>query len=219
MRCGSIPRERALMKVIRDFYPNYRELAIHESSPVGRGVSKLLKTECPAYSASQYFPNISPGESDPITNFRCENLEALTFRDSTFDLFITQDVMEHVFNPVEAFREISRVLRPGGAHIFTVPLTNKVKPTERRAELLESGEILHHFEPEYHGNPVDPKGSLVTMNWGFDIGAIVDRICGMPTLLLQIDDIDYGIRAEFIEVVVSLRSEILFGCNQPEAFR
>ena len=61
-RCGSIPRERALMKVIRDFYPNYRQLAIHQSSPCGRGVSVLLKRECPSYTSSHYFPNIKPGE-------------------------------------------------------------------------------------------------------------------------------------------------------------
>lgn len=39
--CGSIPRERALFKVITEYFPNYRELAIHESSPSGRGASVI----------------------------------------------------------------------------------------------------------------------------------------------------------------------------------
>ena len=43
--CGSIPRERALMKVINDYYPSYRELAIHESSPGGKGASLKLHNE------------------------------------------------------------------------------------------------------------------------------------------------------------------------------
>lgn len=44
--CGSIPRERALMKVITDFYPKWRELEIHETSPAGRGASIKLRDEC-----------------------------------------------------------------------------------------------------------------------------------------------------------------------------
>ena len=34
---------------------------------------------------------------------RCENLEKLTFANETFDLVITQDVMEHVHTPQAAF--------------------------------------------------------------------------------------------------------------------
>jgi 2-polyprenyl-3-methyl-5-hydroxy-6-metoxy-1,4-benzoquinol methylase len=35
---------------------------------------------------------------------------------------ITQDVMEHVFDPHHAFKEIARTLKPGGLHIFTTPI-------------------------------------------------------------------------------------------------
>ena len=37
--------------------------------------------------------------------------------------------MEHIFDPSKAFSEIARTLKTGGAHIFTVPLINKNKPT------------------------------------------------------------------------------------------
>src|ERR1700690_3775655 len=40
--CSSIPRERALMFCIERYYPNWRELHIHESSPVIRGASAKL---------------------------------------------------------------------------------------------------------------------------------------------------------------------------------
>jgi hypothetical protein len=35
-----------------------------------------------------------------VSGVRCEDLEHLTFTDATFDIHITQDVMEHVFSPV-----------------------------------------------------------------------------------------------------------------------
>jgi len=170
--CGSIPRERALFKVIKDYYPNYSQLSIHESSPADRGASPKLKKECSNYSSSQYFPNVAPGSADTKTGFRCENLEALTFPDNSFDIFVTQDVMEHIFDYEKAFKEIARVLKPGGAHIFSVPLINKGKKSECWASRGGNGEIIYHQEPQYHGNPVDAKGALVTMHWGYDMRAI-----------------------------------------------
>jgi len=113
LRCGSIPRERALMKVIADFYPNWRELKIHETSPGGRGASVKLHDECEGYTASQYYPDVESGQLHPRSGCRCENLEKLTFPDESFDLFVSQDVVEHVFDPEAAFKEIARVLKPG----------------------------------------------------------------------------------------------------------
>lgn len=207
--CGSIPRERALMQVLLNYFPNFRELKIHESSPGGRGVSVLLKEACKNYSSSFWFPEIAEGQIDPRTKARCENLESLTFRDSSFDLFITQDVFEHVFDPQAAFREVSRVLKPGGAHVFTVPLVNQTRPSRRRASIGSDGKISHHLDAQYHGNPIDPKGSLVTIDWGFDLATYIQFLTGMPTIICKIDNIDFGIRAELIEVIVSFKSQFV----------
>ena len=154
---------------------------------------------------SHYFPDTALGEIGGRTQARCENLEHLTFPDATFDLLITQDVMEHVFDPEAAFREIGRVLKPSGVHIFSVPLVNKAARTRRRARRETSGKIIHLQEPEYHGNPVDPDGSLVTMDWGYDIASLITSTVGMPTIIIQIDALDSGIRAEYIDIVVSLK--------------
>lgn len=54
--CKSIPRERALMFVIEKYYPDWKNLKIHESSPIERGTSLKLKKECKQYIASQYWP-------------------------------------------------------------------------------------------------------------------------------------------------------------------
>ena len=203
--CRSIPRERALMRVIKQFFPAFADLRVHESSPVGRGVSKRLADECSSYSSSFLLKDVALGAVDAQSGRRCEDLERLTFDDEQFDLFVTQDVMEHVFDPNAAFREIGRVLKPGGAHIFTVPLVNGAKASERRATRTPSGEIEHHMEPVYHGDPTNPDGALMTMNWGFDLASSIINATGMPTLIVQIDDIDAGIRAELIEVVASFK--------------
>jgi len=150
--CGSIPRERALMKVINTHFPEWRTATVHESSPGARGATVKLKNGCENYIPSQYFPEKENGSL--IGKTRVEDLEALTFEDESIDLHISQDVLEHVFDPAAVFSEINRTLKPGGMHIFTAPLVNKHKPTVNRAKLSDSGDVIHLMEPSYHGNPV-----------------------------------------------------------------
>jgi SAM-dependent methyltransferase len=200
--CLSIPRERALMHVIRSYYPDYKTLDVHESSPGGRGASIKLHEECESYTASQFYPDIEEGKYHKI-GYQCQNLERMTFEDNSFDLFITQDVMEHIFDPAKAFKEIARVLKPGGAHIFTVPIVNKEKPSVRCASMHNNGEIFHFEEPEYHGNPVDSKGALVVMNWGYDIADFIYAHARTATTIVAIDNLEMGIRAELNEVLIS----------------
>ncbi len=203
-QCGSIPRERALMQVIEQFYPNWRDLIIHETSPGNRGASVRLAQECKSYIPSQFFPDQQLGLD--YNGMRCENLESLTFSDESIDLHISQDVMEHIFHPTKAFQEIARTLKPGGAHIFTVPLVNKMKASRLRARIAKNGSIDYIEEPIYHGNPIDAQGSLVTMDWGYDIVKYIFDATGLFTHTLYIDDISKGIRAEYIEVLVSVKS-------------
>ena len=201
--CGSIPRERALMVVIDRYFPDWRTLTIHESSPLNRGASKRLAQDCPRYIPSQFFPGIEPGSR--VGEVRCENLEALTFPDASVDLHVTQDVLEHVYHPSKVFKELVRTLKPGGAHVFTTPLVNKDKPSKLRARIGEDGQVSHLEPPVYHGNPISDKGSLVTVDWGYDICRTVFESSGLFTHLVHIDDLSMGIRAEYIEVLVTLK--------------
>lgn len=203
--CGSIPRERALMLVIERFYPNWREMIIHESSPVDRGASRRLAQECSQYVPTQFFPDEAPGSI--VGNVRCESLEALTFEDETIDLHVTQDVMEHVLHPARVFSEIARTLRPGGAHVFTVPIVNKHKSSKTRAQMGNEGQISYIEPPIYHGNPISEDGSLVTVDWGFDICQQIFDSSGLFTHVVWIDDLSMGIRAEYIEVFTTIKPE------------
>lgn len=50
-----------------------------------------------------------------------EDATSLPFADAAFDLVICTEVLEHLFDPLAAAREICRVLCPGGVFIATVP--------------------------------------------------------------------------------------------------
>ena len=85
-RCGSVPRNRAILKVLNDHFPGWRELRMHESSP-GDASSDKIKRECKCYVASQFFPGVPKGQFKD--GQRSEDQGALTFSGESFDLVIT----------------------------------------------------------------------------------------------------------------------------------
>jgi len=184
-------------------FPRWRDLTIHESSP-GLPSSLKLQRECANYTATHYFQNVPLGTEHQ--GYRCEDLEQQTFPDESFDLVITQDVMEHVLDFETAYREIGRTLRPGGAHVFTTPIYKGLMTSEVRAVRAPTG-IAYVEEPEYHGNPIDPTGSLVTIHYGADIGGIIYLASGLCTTIYEIFDRDRGLLGEFLDVLVSFKTE------------
>ena len=200
--CGSAPRERALMKVLAELRPDWRSLDIHESSP-GTAASRRLAAEARGYRSSHYGPDVPLGTAHPQWGWRCEDLENQTFADASFDIVVTQDVFEHLFAPNRAIAEVARTLKPGGFHICTVPIVNKAKASVRRARRNRDGLVEHLLEPVYHANPIDPQGSLVTVDWGYDVADYLDKASGLSTTIWTLDDMRHGIRAEYIEVLVS----------------
>lgn len=46
----------------------------------------------------------------------------LPFQNNFFDLVVAIEVLEHIENDQKAFKEIARVLKPGGCFLFSVPL-------------------------------------------------------------------------------------------------
>ncbi len=199
-KCNSIPRQRAIILAINKFCPEWKNLKIHESSPGGASSTSIEK-HCAEYTPTQFFQDVTLGNSKE--GIRCENLEKMTFEDNSFDLMITQDVFEHVMNPTDAFREIDRILKPGGAHIFTMPWYPHLERTVQRARQLDNGDIEFLEEAIYHGNPIDDKGSLVTFDWGADFVDFIYEHSGMTTTIYLVKDRNMGLDGEFLEVFIS----------------
>ena len=127
------------------------------------------------------------------------------FEDEMFDIVLTQEVLEHVNNPDKCFREIARTLKVGGYHIFTGPLVNKFKKTERWAK-EDTGRVKFLKQEEWHGNPLLPgekKGSAVFFHFGYDIVDFIKETSGLNTSIEYIYNLDSGICGEYIEVLVS----------------
>jgi SAM-dependent methyltransferase len=102
-------------------------------------------------------------------NIPHQDVMDLTFEGSSFDLYVSNEVMEHIPSIPRALSEARRILKTGGQFIATVPFRYMDENSFTKASIDTDGGIIYHVEPEYHGNPVDPGGSLVFTVPGWDI--------------------------------------------------
>lgn len=126
--------------------PQVQELRIYEASLHGPFVKHLKNLK--GYIQSYYWPDKKFG--DVFSGVRNENLCSLTLQNDFYDVVLTSDVFEHIFDYKQAFQEIWRVLKPGGVHIFSIP-TNWPFPsnTVACAEIIDD-QVQHLTEPRYH---------------------------------------------------------------------
>ena len=136
----------------------FRDLRVAEINTAGNLHQFLEKLPRLAYA--EY------GSENP--HVPSENLLALSYADNEFDMLITSETLEHVPDVDRALREVARVLKPGGVHVFTVPIITARKQTKQRARVV-GGEVIHDYPPSYHGSICDKRGDmLVFYEFGID---------------------------------------------------
>jgi SAM-dependent methyltransferase len=142
------------------FKAGYSIYNVESNGALHRALARHSGYVCSEYFGAEY------ASGQVVGGIRHENLQRLSFADRSFDLVLTSDVLEHVPEPYLAHREILRVLKPDGRHIFTVPYDQSAERDEVRARLVE-GKIEYFAEPLYHGDPVRPEeGVLVWTIFG-----------------------------------------------------
>ncbi|MBV5301600.1 MAG: methyltransferase domain-containing protein [Methylococcales bacterium] len=207
-----VTRERSLAKVFFDLIPRETLFSkyIHEAAPSNRGLSMLLSSHCENYIKSGYFPKMPFGQilNDKVIN---QNLEKQTFENDFFDVVIHLDVMEHLFNPFAALKEIYRTLKPAGICLFTVPTYPSIVESKQVAFINETGELSIIGEPEYHGNPQRPEdGALVTWRYGYDLQALISRYTDFDVEIRRYQDKSSAVMGHMTEVYI-LRKSMNYG--------
>lgn len=147
-----------------------------------------------SFVCSDFLPDTELGTEIKKGVF-CQDLEKLTFPNESFDLVITEDVFEHVRNYENGFSEISRVLKKGGYHIFTIPF-NFDKNTIKMVNTL-GNEDIPILPPEYHESK---RGKVLTYRtFGLDLYKFLDSI-GFKTQVnfSRYSDHKYGIYDSFV---------------------
>lgn len=156
-RCGCNLRSGQLAQVITNevrtmigargsslsnLFDDPRVLALSIAEINSAGTLHPFLSKCPNLRYSEY-GSTSPG-------IPSESLMCLSYADSSFDLVVTSETLEHVPDLEVALFEIRRVLKPNGVHIFTVPVVWERAATRQRA-YLQNGEFIHALPPSFHG--------------------------------------------------------------------
>jgi SAM-dependent methyltransferase len=176
--CKGSLRERAQAQAILECYRDpsvstlvelsakewFSQLRIYEPGTTGtsRKFFKTLKN----YYQSDFYDERDQLEANHEVPY--QNIEDLTYQDQYFDLVLTSEILEHVRKPQKALHEIYRTLKPGGYHIFTVPLQEPLSLKNLvRVDTSNSIDIPILSE-HYHGNGKGGK-SLVYTDFGLEL--------------------------------------------------
>ena len=141
------------------------KVAIFEAALRGPFVNQFKKLK--GYVQSYYWADRPLGDIG-AEGVRNEDLTRLTLPSESFDLVLTSDVMEHLYDIRAAFSEIGRVLKRGGVHIFTIPNDWPFPDrTEPRVEIVDG--VEQHIKPARYHNSGDGTPCLVYNDYGADI--------------------------------------------------
>ena len=151
-RCRSTLRCMALATAILRFAGAPGTLADWVRTDAARALSVLEINEAGGVSA--FLAQLPRRE---FALFPRVDMQALPYADGAFDLVVHSDTLEHVPDPVRGLAECRRVLREGGACVYTVPMIVG-RLTRSRAGL----------PPSHHGTPADGAGYLVHTEFGAD---------------------------------------------------
>lgn len=94
-----------------------------------------------------------------------QNIESLSYPDSSFDLVLHSEVLEHVNDPAQALNECRRILKPGGICLFTTPLIRS-RQTKQKVRVA-NGQKQYLSNPSFHGS--GESDYLVYWEFGGDI--------------------------------------------------
>lgn len=92
---------------------------------VGCGAGNILaqvpSAQRTGIDLSDHLLQIARHNCGPRVELRKGNAEELPFADASFDRIFCTEVIEHVQHPERVLREITRVLRPGGRAVVSLP--------------------------------------------------------------------------------------------------
>lgn len=155
--CGNNLRAMALAAAVVDVFDRSGSTLAEFCKTIGS--LRVLEINCAA-NLTSIFQQIVGHRLIEYPEF---DMEALDIESAYFDLVIHSDTLEHVKHPVRALSECRRVLKCGGACIFTIPII--VDRMSRRRDGLA---------PSYHGGPgVFSVDQIVQTEFGVDFWKIV----------------------------------------------
>ncbi len=145
--CGSQVRHRLLAALLNGWAPGFSEAALLQGKEILHfAPERQLRDRVRKAAARHVTADFDRGDCD----LRLDMSAMPGVPDAGFDVVIACDVLEHVPDDAAAFREIRRVLRPGGLAILTVPQMDPPAKTDEDATVTDERERERRFGQKDH---------------------------------------------------------------------
>ena len=145
----SDPRTTLREKLDRALYPSYarnwddqlfRERILQRLTPtavildLGAGAGIVQQMNFRGLAARVCGVDLDPRVIDNpmLDEGKIADAGGIPYPDATFDLVFADNVLEHLPDPLAVFRDIARVLKPGGVFLFKTPNKTHYMPTIAR---------------------------------------------------------------------------------------
>jgi len=86
------------------------------------------------------------GETTPGNEYYTDVVDMSIFNDATYDFVFAPYVLEHLVNPLQALKEITRILKPRGFCIVVCPW--KQETGDHLRDVTEFSELVDHYEEQ-----------------------------------------------------------------------
>lgn len=171
LRCAANITNVSLIPIIKAHFRNdFSGKVAYELSTYGSTLQWLTRNFTRVIT-SEFIPGHANGALvDGVLN---QDVQELTLFDSSIDVLSSNQVFEHVPDDIKGYRECHRVLRPGGAMVFSVPLYDTA--STQQVATLRDGVIAFLGEPEFHDSRIG--GALsAPVFWRHSRRDIIDRV-------------------------------------------
>lgn len=149
----------------RDFNPKIRDEwieTISKTIPSGSTIIDIASGNRPymsLFSHCKYYSHEFEGNKNLLDTFRGESdknnvydfygdILNLPIDSESFDYVLCTEVLEHVYNPIEAIKELSRICKKGGKLIITTPFTSGIHQEPYHFYSGFSPYFYHHVAKE-----------------------------------------------------------------------
>ena len=153
-RCKNNLRTMTLAAAVTnafDFSGTFEEFCRNDSS-----IRQLAVVEINSAKHLSRFLQTLPGHA--LHSYPQLDMQRMSFADSSIDVIIHSDTLEHVPDSTEALRECRRILKPDGHLFYTVPIVIGRLTRTRRG-----------LPPSYHGLPAVKRADcIVQTEYGAD---------------------------------------------------
>jgi SAM-dependent methyltransferase len=184
LRCASNVTNISLIPVIEaHFRANYLGRVAYELSTYGSTL-KWLARHFTRVITSEFIPGHANGAL--VNGVLNQDVQELTFSDSSIDVVSSNQVFEHVPDDIKGYEECHRVLKPGGAMVFSVPLYNT--PSTQQIATIENGVIAFVGEPEFHDSRIGGAQSAPVF-WRHSSVDVADRVKRVGFRSVEIVDV------------------------------